>query len=158
MSDEHTHLDQNLGQLTKLVPHPITLQNNSDEQLFASDSVWCANCTIAEPTIIQGINGGKYALWTIEFETVRGARFKIRKRYNDFDELRNKLEKYTGKTELPKFPPRSGLFQDRFDPAFLESRRKSLEYWLSSVVLNPAICCRQEVKEFVLGKKLISEN
>nr|BCA90176.1 PX domain-containing protein [Ogataea thermomethanolica (nom. inval.)] len=155
---EHTHLNHDLGSLAKLVPQPITLQTNINDDLFSGDTVWCTNCKIAEPTLIKGVNGGKYTLWTIEFETVRGARFKVRKRYNDFDRLRSRIDKYTVQTELPKFPPRTGLFQDRFDPALLESRRKALEYWLSSVILNPSICSRPEVKDFVLGQKLISEN
>ncbi|KAH3671844.1 hypothetical protein OGAPHI_000030 [Ogataea philodendri] len=158
MAVNHTHLNDDLNRLTKLTPQPITLQTSFGDDVFENEPVWCANCTIAEPTIIEGINKGKYALWTVEFETVRGARFKIRKRYNDFDELRAELSKYTIETELPKFPPKSGLFHDRFDPTFLEGRRKALEYWLSSVVLNPTLCCRDEVKQFILARKLISEN
>ncbi|ODV84027.1 hypothetical protein CANARDRAFT_9024 [[Candida] arabinofermentans NRRL YB-2248] len=150
----HTHTNQNISQLEILAPVPITLNDNvSDGQDIFSDSsnpVWCISCYIGEPTIIQGANGGKYALWTIEFETTRRTKFKIRKRFNDFIELRGKLLKYQRETVIPELPPKTMIFQDRFNVTFLQKRRKALEYWISSVVLNPVLGGKEEVKRFVL--------
>ncbi|GME84989.1 unnamed protein product [Ambrosiozyma monospora] len=142
-----------------LAPVPITLEDHSESgahndehasTLFNNGDIWCVNCFVGEPYSIEGTNGGKYTLWQIELDTVRGGRIRIRKRYNDFVRLREQLvRKYGRQTVVMRLPPKTVMFQDRFNKVFLEKRRKGLDYWLHSVVLNPILCCAPEVKQFV---------
>ncbi|VEU21271.1 DEKNAAC102709 [Brettanomyces naardenensis] len=161
--DSHIEGRAALSILNTVPPVPISLHDNTEsgsylgreEDLVAEEGkVWCKNCTIGDPSIISGYNGGKYTLWTIELFTTRGTIIKIRRRYNDFGRLRTKLaDKYGGITYILEIPPGTYFYQDRFSPRFLEERRRALEYWLNSIVLNPALASTPEVKYFVLRKK-----
>lgn len=73
----------------------------------------------------------------------------IRKRYSEFDVFRDQLQrKFPGRrNEIPDLPPKSMLF--KFRAAFLESRRKGLEYFLLCVLLNPVFASDPIVKTFV---------
>lgn len=54
----------------------------------------------------------------------------IRKRYSEFDDLRQKLTLSfpTFKAAVPELPPKSAIF--KFRPKFLEKRRAGLQYFL----------------------------
>lgn len=155
---------ENPETLQKMEPTPIIFQDNSNDnddtstdpgELETGSAVWCKECTIGDPTIISGNRGGKYTLWMIVFVTVRGTNIKTRRRYSDFLTLKRLLnEKYRNVTYIGKLPPKTYLFQDRFSAPFLEKRRKALEYWLNSVVLNPELASTPEVKRFVLGRTM----
>ncbi|KAF9531546.1 hypothetical protein CPB83DRAFT_109829 [Crepidotus variabilis] len=51
-------------------------------------------------------------------------------------------------SQIPPLPPKSAW--SRFRPAFLEKRRKLLEFWLTRVLLHPEIGGREVVREWVL--------
>ncbi|GME68096.1 unnamed protein product [Ambrosiozyma monospora] len=169
-SETHSHSGSNIdispttSERTKpmleiLAPVPITLEDHSESgahndehasTLFNNGDIWCVNCFVGEPYTIEGTNGGKYTLWQIELDTVRGGRIRIRKRYSDFVKLRDQLmSKYGRQTVVMGLPPKTVVLQDRFNKMFLEKRRKGLDYWLHSVVLNPMLCCAPELKAFV---------
>ena len=76
----------------------------------------------------------------------------IRKRYSDFDDLRQRLVKafpQSTNESLPPLPPKSAIY--KFRAKFLERRRESLAYFLHCVLLNPEYASSLIVKDFVFG-------
>lgn len=74
----------------------------------------------------------------------------IRKRYSEFDELRQRLVKTfpnSTKKSLPPLPPKSAIY--KFRPKFLERRRQGLQYFLICVMLNPEYAGSDAVKDFI---------
>ena len=61
---------------------------------------------------------------------VQGGDMNIRKRYSEFDDLRQKLVQTFPNFEaaVPPLPPKSLI--SRFRPPFLEKRRAGLQYFL----------------------------
>lgn len=55
---------------------------------------------------------------------------RIRKRYSEFDDLREKLLQTfpNFKAAMPPLPPKSVI--SKFGPKFLENRRRGLQYFL----------------------------
>lgn len=148
-------MNKDITNLKKVEPIPIKLYDatadNADNNQDEANNLWCVNCSINNPIIIEGTNLGKYTLWNIDFKTSTGNKVTVKKRYRDFEELYNVLKrKYSGKVLISHLPPKNSIFQNRFDVEFLEKRRKSLEYWLNNVVLNPVIGNCEEIKKFVL--------
>lgn len=60
---------------------------------------------------------------------------QIRKRYSEFDDLRNKLLQTFPNSEaaMPPLPPKSAI--SKFRPKFLEHRRDGLSYFLKYVMV-----------------------
>ncbi len=161
---EHTHSteaqpkDDHNGSLYAVAPVPIDIQDNTDTGIFVhgqannNNEVWCKSCTLGDPVIITGNNSGKYTVWTILFYTLRGTKIVARRRYNDFVHFKGQLDsKYGSITYIPDLPPKTYFYQNRFSTNFLEKRRKSLEFWLNSVILNPKLSATLEVKNFALA-------
>lgn len=76
----------------------------------------------------------------------------IRKRYSEFDDLRDALvDAFPQATEksLPPLPPKSAIY--KFRPKFLERRRLGLAYFLNCVLLNPEYASSPMVKDFVFS-------
>jgi hypothetical protein len=61
----------------------------------------------------------------------------IRKRYSEFDDLRDKLLQTfpNSKAAMPPLPPKSVI--SKFRPKFLENRRTGLQYFLKYVDMTP---------------------
>jgi hypothetical protein len=91
---------------------------------------------------------------------------RIRKRYSEFDDLRNKLLQTFPYSEaaMPALPPKSVI--SKFRPRFLENRRIKLQYflkcvqysidscmtnWHSCVLLNPEFSGSPVLKEFLFS-------
>ena len=91
---------------------------------------------------------------------------RIRKRYSEFDDLRNKLYQTFPYSEaaMPPLPPKSLI--SKFRPKFLEIRRAKLQYflkwvhhlsawsmanWLSCILLNPEFSGSPVLKEFLFS-------
>ncbi|KAI9489376.1 Phox homologous domain-containing protein, partial [Zychaea mexicana] len=68
-----------------------------------------------------------------------GPSISVRKRYSDFCDLREELVKRYPrlKTSIPKLPPKKVV--GKFTPAFVEQRRRDLEYFFKYVVLHPTL-------------------
>ena len=77
---------------------------------------------------------------------------KIRKRYSEFDDLRQKLiAAFPNATtsSLPALPPKSAIY--KFRAKFLERRRDGLQYFLNCVMLNPEYSGSAIVKDFIFA-------
>ncbi len=61
-------------------------------------------------------------------ERVQGSPIHLRKRYSEFDELKEKLLQTFPRSTLPELPRKS--LTAKFRPKFLEERREGLQYFL----------------------------
>jgi sorting nexin-3/12 len=99
--------------------------------------------------ITHQVNGkNSYTTYKITVNTTlpeyKQKEFSVRRRYSDFVWLRNhlkeKLDEKGKRLTIPELPGNTfgSLFgSGRFDPAFIEERRKGLETFLNSVVNHP---------------------
>lgn len=136
-------------------PPPITLKDNTDDvhdSAHAYQQLWARSIAIDDYVIVKGTNGslGSYVVWICKVETLDGSPMIIRKRYSEFDELRNNLLKAfpdSTITSLPLLPPKSAIY--KFKPKFLEKRRVGLAYFLNCVMLSPQYASSVIVKDFI---------
>ncbi|KOC08430.1 hypothetical protein AFLA70_160g002201 [Aspergillus flavus AF70] len=106
----------------------ITLEDHTeDPDSETSRGLWARSVSVDDHVVVQG-------------------------KYSEFDDLRQKLISSFphAKNALPALPPKSVLF--KFRPAFLESRRVGLEYFLNCVLLNPEFSSSPVVKDFLFGR------
>ncbi|KAF4609570.1 hypothetical protein D9613_012234 [Agrocybe pediades] len=99
--------------------------------------------------VVQG--GGAYVVYDIVIKTREGTEMRVLKRYSAFEELRENLIKRLDPSLhalVPALPPKSALA--KFRPAFLEQRRKMLQFFLVGVLLRPELGGREEVRAWVL--------
>lgn len=147
----------------------------------SSKGVWAHDVHIDDYSMIQGNRkAGAYVVWTVRIDAVippqtaaggdhssssnngsnsddspcpgpGKSQITIRRRYREFDTLRTQL-RYAfpdRKNEIPDLPPKSVV--SKFRAAFLENRRKGLEYFLLCVLLNPVFAQSPIIKKFVQG-------
>jgi len=94
---------------------------------------------------------GAYVIYDCVILTKEGTKMHILKRYSAFEELHDILKRslpYSLLPSLPALPPKAALA--RFRPAFLDARRKLLQFWLASVLLHPELGGRDDVRSWVL--------
>lgn len=137
-------------------PPAITLKDNTDEDYddpaHAHQQLWARSITIDDYVIIKGNNAaiGAYVVWICKVETLDGSPMIVRKRYSEFDQLRNDLLRAfpdSTNTSLPPLPPKSAIY--KFKPKFLEKRRAGLAYFLNCVMLSPQYASSIIVKDFI---------
>lgn len=130
----------------------ITLTDNTEEIANAHNQLWAKSITVNDYVVVQGnsIGIGAYVVWICKVETLDGSPMVIRKRYSEFDDLRNRLLKaFPDSTiqSLPPLPPKSAVY--KFKPKFLEKRRQGLAYFLNCVMLSPRYASSIIVKDFI---------
>lgn len=135
----------------------ITLQDNTDSQSLKHTQLWAKSITIDDYVIVKGsaTGIGAYVVWICRVETLDGSPLTIRKRYSEFDELRNKLAvafPQTSNTSLPPLPPKSAIY--KFRKKFLEKRRQGLAYFLNCVMLDPQYATSDLVKDFIFSSTM----
>jgi len=131
----------------------ITLQDNTDEGDSKNKACWARSVYIEDHVIINGSRTGigAFVVWNITVETLRGGSMRIRKRYSEFDDLRDKLLQTfpNSKAAMPPLPPKSVI--SKFRPKFLENRRSGLQYFLNCILLNPEFSGSPVLKEFLFS-------
>ena len=136
-------------------PPPITLEDHTDGLSPSTSALWAKAVTIDDYTIVRGSLSpaiGAYVVWNVNVLTLDGGPMKIRKRYSEFDELRQKLvAAFPNATlsSLPMLPPKSAVY--KFRAKFLERRRAGLQYFLNCVMLNPEYSGSAVVKDFIFA-------
>ncbi|KAK4155549.1 Phox homologous domain-containing protein [Chaetomidium leptoderma] len=154
-----------------LPPGAITLQDNEREdgdddeytgrrsnssELYGRDrnrACWARSVQVTDFVLVNGstTNIGAFVVWNIRVEALNGSRMNIRKRYSEFDDLRQRLVQTFPNFEaaVPALPPKSVL--KRFHPRFLEKRRAGLQYFLNCILLNPEFSGSPVLKEFLFS-------
>ncbi|KAF5323242.1 hypothetical protein D9619_013507 [Psilocybe cf. subviscida] len=120
--------------------------------LFASDVAISGWSTVGTTGKTGKGGAGAYVVYDVAITTREGTMMHALKRYTAFEELASKLRKGLPRPLLPflpPLPPKAPLA--RFRPAFLETRRRLLQFWLVRVLLHPELGGRREVREWVLA-------
>ncbi|KAK9373631.1 Phox homologous domain-containing protein [Lipomyces chichibuensis] len=136
--------------LTPVDPIPITLVDHSMDDGDDNGQMWARSAWVGDYSIVAGAGkAGAYVTWLCVIETVEGRTIQFRKRYSEFCQLQNALsgEFPLLRAAIPGLPPKSII--SKFRPAFLEERRRGLEYFLACIVLNPVFAGSTVVKDFI---------
>ncbi|KAK9386514.1 Phox homologous domain-containing protein [Lipomyces mesembrius] len=136
--------------LTLVDPMPITLVDHSMDDGDVNGKIWARSAWAGDYSIVAGAGkAGAYVTWLCVIETVEGRTIRFRKRYSEFCQLQNALsgEFPQLRAAIPGLPPKSII--SKFRPAFLEERRRGLEYFLACIVLNPVFAGSTVVKDFI---------
>lgn len=105
-------------------------------------------------------DGHEFALYVIEVRRQAGnqmpsATWAVTRRYSQFHELHKRLKARFPTVKELDFPRRQTLFTLQKD--FLQKRRSTLEKYLKSLLLVPAICRSRELRAF-LSQSAIASN
>jgi sorting nexin-25 len=105
-------------------------------------------------------DGHEYALYVIEVkrqagEQMSAATWVVTRRYSQFHELHKRLRARFPSVRELDFPRRQALFTLQKD--FVQKRRVTLERYLRSLLLVPAICRSRELRAF-LSQSVITSN
>ncbi|KAL0958691.1 hypothetical protein HGRIS_014023 [Hohenbuehelia grisea] len=95
--------------------------------------------------------GGAYVVYDCLIKTKEGTAIHVHKRYSAFAQLESALRRTLPpslRPSIPPLPPKAPLAKYR--AAFLERRRRLLQYWLASVLLHPDIGACQAVRLWVM--------
>ena len=135
-------------------PPPITLEDHTESHSETNSALWAKTICIDDHVVVHGspTGIGAYVVWNCKVQTLDGGLMTIRKRYSEFDDLRQKLVAafpQSTKTSLPPLPPKSAIF--KFQAKFLETRRAGLSYFLNCVMLNPEYAGSVIVKDFIFA-------
>jgi sorting nexin-25 len=128
----------------------------SDNSLFGRAAV-----TIKSVMVGHEDDGHEYALYVIEVrrqagENMAAATWAVARRYSQFHELHKRLRaRFPAVRELD-FPRRQALFT--LQKEFLNRRRQTLEKYLRSLLLVPAICRSRELRAFLSQASITSSN
>ncbi|XP_043106507.1 sorting nexin-30 isoform X2 [Puntigrus tetrazona] len=82
--------------------------------------------------------------------------YSVRRRYQDFDWLRNKLEESQPTHLIPPLPEKFVMkgVVDRFSEEFVETRRKALDKFLKRVADHPVLSFNEHFNAFLSAKDL----
>ncbi|PBK72978.1 uncharacterized protein ARMOST_04915 [Armillaria ostoyae] len=130
--------------------------------VFSRESIWLGdNCgeslAFARDVKISGWTnvgdklGGAYVVYDCVIKTKEGTVIHCHKRYSSFVQLESALRRTLPRNQqhfLPRLPPKAPLA--RYRPAFLDQRRRMLQYWLSSILLHPDIGGCKAVRLWVM--------
>jgi sorting nexin-25 len=126
----------------------------SDNSLFGRAAV-----SIKSVMVGHEEDGHEYALYVIEVrrqagENMTAATWAVTRRYSQFHELHKRLRaRFPAVRELD-FPRRQALFT--LQKEFLNRRRQTLEKYLRSLLLVPAICRSRELRAFLSQASIMS--
>ncbi|OJA20435.1 hypothetical protein AZE42_05727 [Rhizopogon vesiculosus] len=127
--------------------HDIWLDDHS-----GTSQAFAGTVHIAGWTSVGDKLGGAYVVYDCVIRTKEGTTIHAHKRYSDFvqlyDALRHSLPKHQHHF-IPALPSKSPF--SRYRAAFLDRRRRHLQYWLSAVLLHPEIGACQAVRWWVMN-------
>lgn len=128
---------------------PIVLKDEDSDGENLETNFWIS-VTVSAPEIKQENIGYAYVSYLITMVDQDNQEHLIRKRYSELEELDVKLKNRFGKEmSICSFPPKTNIFTNNLGLKFVEKRRKGLELWLASILLNPTVSKCQEVDEFL---------
>ena len=130
---------------------PIALHDNvveDDDEEEDNHASWAKSVSVTDPRVIRTSGDAKarmgpgYVVWLcrIEPQVAAAAPIEVYRRYSEFEGLREELcmaIPQLAQRTIPRLPPKSLV--SRFRGPFLERRRKGLEFFLASILLNPQL-------------------
>ena len=115
--------------------------------------------TIEDSPIIQvgfpeKVEGGFFSKSYVTYLiTTSPLNLKVRRRYSDFDWLRQMLQNLYAWNVIPTTPRKNRFGSDKFGEPFLQKRMRTLEKFLNNCLLNPIIKCSQLFFDFISIEK-----
>jgi hypothetical protein len=109
--------------------------------------------------IFEKSNLSKYVAYEIKLFQ-NNEKLELRKRYTEFKQLRKQLLQTWGGTYIPPLPPKKLMVtstKGKFDPSFIESRRKILEKFLQQCIKIPHLSNSEIFQSFLKGLEPSSE-
>ncbi|KAF5360212.1 hypothetical protein D9757_011414 [Collybiopsis confluens] len=98
------------------------------------------------------LGGRAYVAYDCVVRTKEDTTIHAHKRYNAFVQLdaalRGSLPRHQ-RQYVPALPPKAPFA--RYRPAFLDHRRRQLEYWLSAVLLHPEVGASKPVRQWIMN-------
>ncbi|XP_004678008.1 PREDICTED: sorting nexin-30 [Condylura cristata] len=125
------------------MPHPLA--GSSSEEAVGGDST-------PSPDLLMTRSFGDKST-RVEFDLPE---YSVRRRYQDFDWLRNKLEESQPTHLIPPLPEKfvvKGVV-DRFSEEFVETRRKALDKFLKRIADHPVLSFNEHFSVFLTAKDL----
>ncbi|KAF9875719.1 PX domain-containing protein [Colletotrichum karsti] len=152
--NHHQRSVSNVSVESVLPAGAITMHDNeASDRNDRNRACWAKSVEITDYVIVNGstTNIGAFVVWNIRVETLQGSYMNIRKRYSEFDDLREKLIKSFPNFEaaVPPLPPKSVI--SKFRPRFLDKRRSGLQYFLNCIMLNPEFSGSPVLKDFLFS-------
>ncbi|KAL0935165.1 PX domain-containing protein YPT35 [Colletotrichum truncatum] len=152
--NHHSRSVSNMSAESVLPAGAITMHDNeASDRNDRNRACWAKSVEITDYAIVNGsaTNIGAFVVWNIRVETLQGSYMNIRKRYSEFDDLREKLVKSFPNFEaaVPPLPPKSVI--SKFRPRFLDKRRAGLQYFLNCIMLNPEFSGSPILKDFLFA-------
>ncbi|KAF6827683.1 PX domain-containing protein YPT35 [Colletotrichum musicola] len=155
--NHHQRSVSNMSTESVLPAGAITMHDNeASDGNDRNRACWAKSVEITDYVIVNGsaTNIGAFVVWNIRVETLQtgqGSYMNIRKRYSEFDDLREKLVKSFPNFEaaVPPLPPKSVI--SKFRPRFLDKRRSGLQYFLNCIMLNPEFSGSPVLKDFLFS-------
>ncbi|KEQ91299.1 hypothetical protein AUEXF2481DRAFT_44293 [Aureobasidium subglaciale EXF-2481] len=117
---------------TPAIAHGIDLVDQSDEDHEIGRVCWASDVSVDDYVVVSGPTGiGAYVVWNFTIETFKGGSITLRKRYSEFDTLRQNLVRAFPLSEasIPELPRKSLV--SRFRTKFLEQRKAGLGHFLT---------------------------
>lgn len=148
-----------LTQLNRVLPVPITLDNVDNVQYNQSSHI--TDVLVGDYHIIGGEKesggGSAYVVWSIRIilNDSMYSSILLYKRYSDIEKFRNKLVyQFPRASDIPQLPSKDSFSIQRMFLAgqWLEARRKGLQWFMTSVLLNPKYQKSDLVTEFILPR------
>lgn len=131
---------------------PILLEDHSEEHHEQTQACWARSVTIDDYVIVTGATGiGAYVVWQCTVSTLKGGDMQIRKRYSEFDQLRQDLIRAFPHADamIPSLPRKSVV--SRFRPKFLDQRQAGLGHFMNCILLNPEFAASPVLKAFIFS-------
>ena len=85
--------------------------------------------------------------------TTNSLNLKVRRRYSDFDWLRQMIQNFYFYNVIPTTPRKNRFGSDKFGEPFLQKRMRTLEKFLNNCLMNPIIKCSQLFYDFISIEK-----
>ncbi|KAK1597507.1 PX domain-containing protein [Colletotrichum navitas] len=150
----HQRSASNMSAESVLPDGAITMHDNEASDVDGRNrACWAKSVEITDYVVVNGsaTNIGAFVVWNIRVETLQGSYMNIRKRYSEFDDLRERLVKTFPNFEaaVPPLPPKSVI--SKFRPRFLDKRRSGLQYFLNCIMLNPEFSSSPVLKDFLFS-------
>ncbi|WYZ44169.1 hypothetical protein EsH8_VII_000605 [Colletotrichum jinshuiense] len=154
LNRHHQRSMSNMSSESVLPAGAITMHDNEASDLNGrNQACWAKSVEIADYVVVNSgaTNIGAFVVWNIKVETLQGSYMNIRKRYSEFDDLRDKLVRTFPNFEaaVPPLPPKSVI--SKFRPRFLDKRRSGLQYFLNCIMLNPEFSGSPVLKDFLFS-------
>lgn len=145
----------NLSSLNAVAPAPILLTDGSFGHDHAQAVSHITDVLLGDHHVVAGDGAGQYVVWSVRIvvDDAPHSPIVLYKRYSDLEALRAKLVKLYPRDDFPQLPPKDSFSVLRLWllDRWLENRRKGLQWFLTSVLLNPKYQHLAVVTEFVLS-------